>query len=1185
MRSFRSFLSCLGAVLLTIWPGALSAPADEVAFARHLALSPDGQTLAFSWAGDIWTVPIVGGSATRLTVHPAHDSHPVWSRDGQWLAFASARHGAANVFVMGRDGSGVRRLTFSDRSELPTDWSPDGASIYFYSGREGDVYREPRMYRVATAGGQSWRALDCFGTTPRVSPDGGRIAFVRGRTPWGRRGYRGSANYDIYVHTAATDTFKQLTDFDGTDRLPIWDAEGRGVYFLSDRAGTVNVWYQPVGDGTARQITHMSGDDVRDLAVSADGKTLAFTHWDRLYVMSPDDGQPQAIRVTAADDATRNDVELRAFTSGADEQEPSPDGEGIALVVHGEILVIKTEEKKPTRRVTDSVARDHDVVWSPDGKALFFVSDREGQEDIYRATSAEDPPEALSDSLRFKIERVTDDPAIEYSPQVSPDGKKLSYLRERGDLVIRDLKTGQESVLLESWNRPGYAWSPDSKWIAYQIEDLEHNSDVWVRPADGSRLPVNISRHPDYDGRPQWSADGQMLAFASQRHGFDSDLYLVFLSREVNEKSSVDLDEYFKKRSEAVKKRKPLKEAVASGKIVLAGEVPQTQPAETEPATKPAEEKPAKKPAGDLRSQLRRWLKDFLAEEDKKDKKPEKEKEEKKEYEYELETCYQRVRRVTSLLGDQSSFAFSPDGQLLAFTSAHADGRKLYTIKWNGEDVKSIVSAGVGALRWGLDGQKLYYLKSGVPNSCSSSGSGTKAHGFQTKMGISYAAEAAQKFADGARQLGLRFYHPTLKGLDWPGLTRKYNELALQTRTVTEFNEVFNMLQGELNGSHLGIHGPGRGRTEQLGNLGCTFDRTFAGHGLKVAAALKHSPADRAESRLVPGDIILKVNGQPVGPDSAIEKALINTVGDELIIEFIPSPEREPERQEDAPQTEEAEAPTEDEQAAEGARTAEEAAVDEPLTRQPTVKGEEDDETAASDEPAEDSEDESAGPRELVIRPVSSGSISGLQYRAWVEANTDYVEENSGGRVGYLHIRGMDRGSFEVFERDLYAAAQDKDGLIIDVRNNGGGWTADWVMAVLNVRRHAYTVQRGGEPGYPQDRLIFYAWTKPATMMCNQHSFSNAEIVSHAFKNLGRGPLVGVTTNGSVISTGAYRLIDGAMVRMPGRGWYVLPDGVDMELHGAEPDVKVPVTPADDVQGRRPQLDAAIQATLAQLAQ
>jgi tricorn protease len=1169
MRSLLRFRTGVLGVAMLLGLNAAATTGGEVTFARHLALSPDGQTLAFSWAGDIWSVPVGGGRALRLTVHPGDDLHPVFSPDGTQVAFSSNRHGASNVFIMRADGTDLRRLTYMDVSEYPTDFSPDGAWIYLHSYREYAVYREPRLYRIPVAGGQPWRAVDCFGAFPQVSPDGTRLLFTRGSVPDGRRSYRGSANYDIFMHTLGTPEFAQLTTYDGNDEQPHWAADGTGVYFLSDRSGTVNVWYQPLDGSAARQITQMEVDDVRDLAVSADGGTLAFTHWDEIYVMPLPDGMAAPVAVTAGGDMQDTDLDLRTLTRGADEAEISPDREEVALVVHGEIYVIKTAEDKPTRRVTVSPARDKDVTWSPDGKALFFISDRAGQEDVYRATSAEDPPKALSDSLRFKIERVTDDEAIESAPRISPDGERLSVVRGLGDLVLRDLKTGAEAVLIESWNAPGYAWSPDSAWIAYQVEDTEHNADVWVVASDGTGTPVNVSQHPDFDGVPQWSADGQMLAFASRRHGFDTDLYVVFLSPELNEQSRVEFDEYFEQRSKAVGKLKPLKEAVASGDIVLAGQTPTTQPTATQPADAPDEAAPASttQPATQPTTQpqteeerLRALVSEILAEREKKDDKPKDEKkddeqeedDEDKQPAYELDTCWKRVRRVTSMVGDQSQFALAPDGQTLAFTSSHEGAAKLYTIKWDGSERKSIDS-GAGGLRWGLQGKRLYYVQGGVPRSRTASGGGEKTYGFRAKLAVVHPEEAAQKFDDGARQLGMRFYHPTMKGLDWPALTRKYKELALTTHTQSEFNTVFNMLLGELNASHLGIYGPNRGGSrEPIGRLGVRFDRDYAGPGLKVLAVIPKSPADRAESKLVPGDVIVKVDGHAVGPDAPLDVALIDTVGQEIIIAYNPSPDRDA------------------------------------MDAKGEGDGDADDENGASTQPTTDAATatQPAEPEtcELVIRPTSSGAIRNLQYDAWVADNRAYVDEKSGGRVGYAHIRSMGQASFEVFERDLYAAAHGRDGLIIDVRNNGGGWTADWVLAVLNVRRHAYTIQRGGTAGYPQDRLIFYSWVKPATMMCNQHSFSNAEIVSHAFKNLGRGPLVGMTTHGGVISTGGYTLIDGALVRMPMRGWYTLPDRADMELHGAVPDVLVPVDPADEVRGRMPQLDAAIAATLEQIA-
>ena len=167
------------------------------------------------------------------------------------------------------------------------------------------------------------------------------------------------------------------------------------------------------------------------------------------------------------------------------------------------------------------------------------------------------------------------------------------------------------------------------------------------------------------------------------------------------------------------------------------------------------------------------------------------------------------------------------------------------------------------------------------------------------------------------------------------------------------------------------------------------------------------------------------------------------------------------------------------------------------------------------------------------------------------------------------------------YERDLYAAAHGKEGLIIDVRDNGGGWTTDILLASLTAPAHAYTIPRGADPddaefdSYPRGRRLIHAYQRPLSVLMNQHSYSNAEIFSHAIKTTGRGKLVGTETHGAVISTGSHGLIDGSFIRIPFRGWY-LPDGTDMEHHGAVPDIDVPMLPADEAAGRDPQLKAAV---------
>jgi tricorn protease len=170
--------------------------------------------------------------------------------------------------------------------------------------------------------------------------------------------------------------------------------------------------------------------------------------------------------------------------------------------------------------------------------------------------------------------------------------------------------------------------------------------------------------------------------------------------------------------------------------------------------------------------------------------------------------------------------------------------------------------------------------------------------------------------------------------------------------------------------------------------------------------------------------------------------------------------------------------------------------------------------------------------------------------------------------------------SFRKFEEELYDAGAGKDGLVIDVRDNGGGSTADLLLTALTQPRHAIAVPRGGGPGYPQDRTVFATWTKPIVVLCNQNSFSNAEIFSHAIKTLKRGHVVGVPTAGGVISTGGTPIMDVGFLRMPFRGWHLIDTGEDMELNGAVPDFIVWPEPGDIARGKDTQVEKAVQVLL-----
>jgi tricorn protease len=349
---------------------------------------------------------------------------------------------------------------------------------------------------------------------------------------------------------------------------------------------------------------------------------------------------------------------------------------------------------------------------------------------------------------------------------------------------------------------------------------------------------------------------------------------------------------------------------------------------------------------------------------------------------------------------------------------------------------------------------------------------------------------------------------------------RRWLPLARRTRTAEEFNFVAGALLGELNASHLGIsmRSPAQVQGEPNGRLGVDW-RSVPG-GFEIAAVVPYGPAAKGPMELLAGDVILAVDGREVLPADTLESSLAGRAGKETL-----------------------------------------------LSVRRTVAG------AAKD-------------LRVLVTPVTAGAENELRYDAWTAANEAKVRKLSKDRLGYLHIRQMSQGSLEEFERDLYAAAAGREGLVIDVRNNGGGSTADFVLASLMVQPHAYTVPRGADPsvktGYPRDRLYIQRYVLPANLLCNEKSFSNAEILAHAFRTLRRGTLVGQETYGGVISTGADTTLDGTVVRTPFRGWF-LADGTDMENHGAKPDLLVPQTPEAEARGEDPQLRAAVDDLLKRL--
>jgi tricorn protease len=388
-------------------------------------------------------------------------------------------------------------------------------------------------------------------------------------------------------------------------------------------------------------------------------------------------------------------------------------------------------------------------------------------------------------------------------------------------------------------------------------------------------------------------------------------------------------------------------------------------------------------------------------------------------------------------------------------------------------------------------------------------------------MKVDYTAERTQVFEEAWRTIRDGFYDPKFHGNDWVKLYDKYKERCVNASTGNDFRDMFNLLLGELNSSHMGLTVTDRAETqrEATGLLGAEI--VPVNGGVKINHIVPETPADKEKSKLNEGDVIVAVNGENVSETANFHGLLNGLVNEKVLL---------------------------------------------------TVK--------AAD----------GKTREVVIRLTAS--ISSNLYEEWVENRKKLVEKYSNGRLGYIHIKGMDFPSFEVVEREFAAAGYGKEGLLIDVRYNGGGSTTDYLMTMLNYKQHAYTIPRGASNDLEKDklkfkdyyptgeRLVYAAWTKPSVALCNEGSYSNAEIFSHAYKTLGIGKLVGVPTNGSVISTGGKALMDGSFVRLPFRGWFTKATDKNQELGPAVPDIIVENQPDWISKGTDDQLKTAVEVLL-----
>lgn len=508
--------------------------------ARQPSLSADGKQLAFLYRGDIWSVTASGGKAVQLTTHVEMDSYPLFSPDGNWIAFASKRSGNYDLFLVPASGGTVRQLTWNSGAELPTGWSPDSKRVIFSAQRNPP---NQGLYSVDISTHRTELLCEDFASLRYgvISKDATTLAYARHGMPWYRPRYHGAAASQLWTLETATGKRRALTTNSFQHLWPQFLPDGKSLVAVTvgertrsathlnepaiklddNPARTPNLWAIDLA-GRSKQITTFTGDGVRCPTVAAKSGDIAFEYDTDIWFLKSGEKTPKKLQILADSDSKQNQIRSETHQTGVTESEPSPDGKLMAFGIKGDIWTIPNTKPKGdrsaeiARRLTQWVGDDSDFTWGPDSKKLYFVSDRENNSRLYEMDLANlqvRPLWARNEEMSFL--------------KMSPDGKQASFwvAGKEGGLYLVNVADGTSRRLV---NLPGinargvggseYNWSPDQKWIAYVRRSSGRGFNIWIVPTAGGE-PVNVTRLNAAHSQPVWSPDGKWLLFQSNRDG------------------------------------------------------------------------------------------------------------------------------------------------------------------------------------------------------------------------------------------------------------------------------------------------------------------------------------------------------------------------------------------------------------------------------------------------------------------------------------------------------------------------------------------------------------------------------------------------------------------------------------------------------------------------------------------
>ncbi|HZN02483.1 MAG TPA: PDZ domain-containing protein [Candidatus Polarisedimenticolia bacterium] len=964
------------ALLPAAGPGTVGAAEDTPpdGFYRYPTVAKG--MVVFASEGDLWKVPLAGGTAQRMTAYEGEEKFPALSPDGRFIAFTAQYEGNDDVYVMSASGGEPARLTWHPATDQVIGWTPDG-TILFRSRRD-TPHGDYRIYTLPREGGiptlvklepAAWLSFE---------PKGKRVAFQKiGLETHNWKRYKGGEAEQIYVGTLEPLAMKETTDWDGKDAFPMWAGDGR-IYFVSDRWGRPNLAsMKPDGTDVKR---HTTFDDYDVRWPSLGDTTIVFQHKMDLFSYDLASGKAAQIPVTLPSD--RIQVRDRFVDPMANLRGwgLSKDGERIVLETRGDLFVTRTKRKGLIRRLTEnSAARTRGPAFSPDGTTVAGWTEIDGEEQLIL--------DSADNSAAFR-QVGKQEPGWHYAPVWSPDGKRLAWSDQKYRVMIADVAGGATTVVdTGQFETDTYEWSPDSRYLAYEIPIPNGFSQVRIYDSQGKKsYDVSTPMFNSYS--PTWDPKGKYLYYLSDRW------INPYLDR-------------FEARFIVMKSALPIVVALqADGKLPFAPRSDMDPKDEKKDADKKDADKKSDDKSGDK--------KDADKKDDDKDKKKEDEKVE--PIRIDFDGLADRIVQVPVPPGRYSGLK-AVEGKLhwLAFEARgmtpmegpdddddDGPGGTLYTYDLAKEKMMPLAQ-GVRGYDVSMNGKVLVYrtkdhfIRAEAGSMTTPQLDGPQGGADDPRVDLSGwtvrvnpRQEWKQMLREAWRLQRDFFYDPKMHGVDWEAVWKQYGELADRMASRDDLSDLLGEMFGELSVGHA-YHQPGdirRGRPIGTGLLGADLAYDPSSGFWQIGKIYEadypdpktSSPLARPDFKVKPGMWLVAIDGRALQKGEDYLRRLANRAGQEV-------------------------------------------------------------ELSVNDAPKEE------GARRIIVKPVANDTR--LRYADWIRETRAYVDKKSNGQIGYLHLYDMGGFGLQQFARD-YPPQWDKKGFIIDDRWNHGGFVAPMIVAHLD---------------------------------------------------------------------------------------------------------------------------------------